>query len=76
MVKFAQIVNSAGSFRHSLRRATFLSEEGFDLIPLKRVYEIIAWLAGKYTMHLCAADSIRAMPENKNPPTVRVDFYL
>ena len=27
--------------------ATFLPEEGLGLVPLKRVYVIIAWLAGE-----------------------------
>ena len=25
--------------------------------------------------HLCAASSIRAMPENEKPPAMRVDIY-
>ena len=46
-------------------RATFLPEEGFGLAPLKRVNVTIAWLAGQYTAHLCAASNIRAMPETE-----------
>ncbi len=29
---------------------------------------MIAWLAVQYTAHLCAAGSIRAMPETETPP--------
>ena len=46
----------------------------------------IVWLAGKYTAHLCAASSIRVMPETEIPPAMnksvknglvqlRVDIY-
>ena len=30
----------------------------------------IAWLAGKYTAHLCAASSIRVMPETEISPAM------
>ena len=52
-----------------------LHKGGLDLVPLKRVYVIIAWLAGQYTAHLCVASNIRAMPETEIPPAMRVDFY-
>ena len=45
------------------------------LAPLKRVYVTVAWLAGQQKAHLCAASSIRAMPENEIPPVIRGDFY-
>ena len=49
---------------------------GFVLVPLERVCVIVAWLAGQLKAHLCAASSIRAMPENEIPPAMRVDIYL
>ena len=30
-----------------LSRSPFLPEEGFDLVPLKRVYVAVAWLTGQ-----------------------------
>ena len=30
----------------------------------------LAWLAGYSKAHLCAASSIRAMPENEKPPAI------
>ena len=54
---------------------TFLPEEGLDLVPLKRVYVAVAWLAGQSKAHLCAVSIIRAMPENEIPPVLRGDFY-
>ena len=49
---------------------------GFVLVPLERVCVIVAWLAGQLKAHLCAAGSIRAMPENEIPPAMRVDIHL
>ncbi len=38
------------------------------------------WLTERHgydpTSHLCAASSIRAMPENEIPPATRVDIYF
>ena len=46
-IQFDNSKSHAGSFRHGLRRATFLPEEGFGLVPLKRVSVIVAWLTGQ-----------------------------
>ena len=64
------------SLRHGAPCHLPLHKGGFGLVPLKRVYVTVAWLTGQYTAHLCAAGSIRAMPENEIPPAMRVDFYL
>jgi hypothetical protein len=56
--------------------ATFLPEEGFSLVPLERVYVLVAWLAGQCTTHLCVASNIRAMPETEIPPVLRGDIYF
>ena len=56
------------SLRHGKPCHLPLHKGGLGLVPLKRVYVIIAWLAGQYTAHLCAASIIRAMPENEIPP--------
>ena len=64
------------SLRHGKPCHLPLHKGGLGLVPLKRVYVIIAWLAGQQKAHLCAASSIRAMPENAKPPAKLVDFYL
>ena len=44
------------------------------LAPLERVYATNAWPAGQSEAHLCAAGSIRAMPETEIPPVLRGAF--
>ena len=63
------------SLRHGKPCHLPLHKGGFGLVPLKRVYVTVAWLAGQSKAHLCAASSIRAMPEKEIPPAMRVDFY-
>ena len=65
-------------FLQSLRlvpRHLPLHKGGLCLVPLKRVYVIIAWLAGQSKTHLCVASIIRVLPETEIPPVWRGDFY-
>ena len=64
------------SLRHGKPCHLPLHKGGLGLVPLKRVHIIIAWLAGQSKAHLCAAGSIRAMPETEIPPVFTGGFLL